>query len=79
VELEGIKGMWSLRSSIEDAFDTFLVATFIGETRILRMNHENDLEEAEIKGFSCQVQTFFCHEAVHNQLVQVGSELIFLQ
>ncbi|MCI12479.1 DNA damage-binding protein 1, partial [Trifolium medium] len=71
VELQGIKGMWSLRSSTDDPFDTFLVVSFISETRILAMNLEDELEETEIEGFCSQVQTLFCHDAVHNQLVQV--------
>ncbi|CAK8578715.1 unnamed protein product [Lathyrus sativus] len=73
VELQGIKGMWSLRSSTDDPFDTFLVVSFISETRILAMNLEDELEETEIEGFCSQVQTLFCHDAVHNQLVQVTS------
>ncbi|KAK7816424.1 dna damage-binding protein 1 [Quercus suber] len=72
VELQGIKGMWSLRSSTDDPFDTLLVVSFISETRILVMNIEDELEEIEIEGFCSQVQTLFCHDAVFNQLVQVG-------
>lgn len=68
--------MWSLRSSIDDPFDTFLVVSFISETRILAMNLEDELEETEIEGFCSQVQTLFCHDAVHNQLVQVSALLM---
>lgn len=71
MELPGIKGMWSLKSSIDEAFDTFLVVSFISETRILAMNIEDELEDTEIGGFLSQVQTLFCHDAVYNQLVQV--------
>ncbi|OAY47208.1 DNA damage-binding protein 1 [Manihot esculenta] len=78
VELQGIKGMWSLRSSTDDPFDTFLVVSFISETRILAMNLEDELEETEIEGFSSQVQTLFCHYAVYNQLVQVTSSCVRL-
>jgi len=67
--------MWSLRSSIDDTYDTFLVVSFISETRILAMNLEDELEETEIEGFCSQVQTLFCHDAVHNQLVQVSALL----
>ncbi|KAK9227132.1 hypothetical protein WN943_012181 [Citrus x changshan-huyou] len=73
VELQGIKGMWSLRSSTDDPFDTFLVVSFISETRILAMNLEDELEETEIEGFCSQTQTLFCHDAIYNQLVQVTS------
>lgn len=78
MELQGIKGMWSLRSSTDDPFDTFLVVSFISETRILAMNLEDELEETEIEGFCSQTQTLFCHDAVYNQLVQVGFLTFFL-
>ncbi|KAK0579707.1 hypothetical protein LWI29_030159 [Acer saccharum] len=78
VELQGIKGMWSLRSSTDDPFDTFLVVSFISETRILAMNLEDELEETEIEGFCSQAQTLFCHDAVYNQLVQVTSSSVRL-
>ncbi|KAI7751098.1 LOW QUALITY PROTEIN: hypothetical protein M8C21_020503 [Ambrosia artemisiifolia] len=78
VELQGIKGMWSLRSATDDIYDTFLVVSFISETRILAMNVEDELEETEIEGFCSQVQTLFCHDAVHNQLVQVTSSSVRL-
>ncbi|KFK28706.1 hypothetical protein AALP_AA7G036100 [Arabis alpina] len=78
VELQGIKGMWSLKSSLDEAFETFLVVSFISETRILAMNIEDELEETEIEGFSSQVQTLFCHDAVYNQLVQVTSDSVRL-
>ncbi|KAK6917109.1 Cleavage/polyadenylation specificity factor, A subunit, C-terminal [Dillenia turbinata] len=78
VELQGIKGIWSLRSSTDDAYDTFLVVSFISETRILAMNIEDELEETEIEGFCSQAQTLFCHNAVNNQLVQVTSSSVRL-
>lgn len=78
VELQGIKGMWSLRSSTDDPFDTFLVVSFISETRILAMNPDDELEETEIEGFDSQVQTLFCQDAVHNQLLQVTANSVRL-
>ncbi|CAN6812247.1 unnamed protein product [Brassica oleracea] len=71
LELEGIAGLWSLKSSVDEALDTFFVVSFIGETRIFAMNRVDELEETEIKGFLSEVRTLFCHDAVHNQLVQV--------
>uniref|UniRef100_A0A7N0V5U5 DNA damage-binding protein 1 n=1 Tax=Kalanchoe fedtschenkoi TaxID=63787 RepID=A0A7N0V5U5_KALFE len=78
VELQGIKGMWSLRSSTEDPFDTFLVVSFISETRVLAMNMDDELEETEIEGFCSDVQTLFCQNAVHDQLVQVTASSVRL-
>ncbi|KAL0321393.1 UNVERIFIED_CONTAM: DNA damage-binding protein 1 [Sesamum radiatum] len=84
VELQGIKGMWSLRSASDDPYDTFLVVSFISETRILAMNLEDELEETEIEGFYSNVQTLFCHDAIYDQLVQVllatgGGHLVYLE
>ncbi|KAK6154837.1 hypothetical protein DH2020_009085 [Rehmannia glutinosa] len=78
VELQGIKGMWSLRSATDDPYDTFLVVSFISETRILAMNLEDELEETEIEGFCSDVETLFCHDAVYDQLVQVTSNSVRL-
>ena len=52
----GIKGMWSLHNSLADEFDRFLVITFVGDTRILAINAEDELEEAELPGFDTDVQ-----------------------
>eukprot|EP00850_Spirogloea_muscicola_P009452 SM000053S17409 [mRNA] locus=s53:248703:257116:+ [translate_table: standard] len=71
VELPGIKGMWSLRASSMDAYDTYLVVTFISETRILAINADDELDETEVEGFDPEAQTLFCGNAVHDQLVQV--------
>ncbi|KAJ3679366.1 hypothetical protein LUZ60_017377 [Juncus effusus] len=78
VELQGIKGLWSLKSSTNDAHDTFLVVSFITETRFLAMNMDDELEETEIEGFDAQTQTLFCHNAVNNQLIQVTSNAVRL-
>jgi DNA damage-binding protein 1 len=71
VQLQGIKGLWSLKSSLNDQYDTFLVVTFINETRFLAMNKENELEETDIEGFDSETQTLVCGSAIHNQLIQV--------
>lgn len=48
--------MWSLRHSLADEFDSLLVITFVGDTRILAINAEDELEEAELPGFDTDVQ-----------------------
>nr|XP_016437271.1 PREDICTED: DNA damage-binding protein 1-like [Nicotiana tabacum] len=77
-ELEGIRGMWSLRSATDDSYDTFLVVSFIRSTRYFKMDSvleevdsESVLGETLIEGFNSEDQTLFCHDAVYNQLVQV--------
>lgn len=75
VELQGIKGLWSLRSSINDPYDSLLVVSFISETRVLAMNMDDELEESEIEGFCAEAQTLFCQNAIHDQLIQVQFHL----
>ena len=56
MELAGIKGLWALRESAMDAFDTFLVLSFVGETRILAISANDELDEAELPGFNADAQ-----------------------
>lgn len=60
----GIKGIWSLRASGGDTFDKYLVLSFVGETRILAINDDDELDEAEMPAFDANAQvpsllTFF--------------------
>ena len=56
VELPGIKGMWNLRATNMDAYDKYLVLSFVGETRVLAINEDDELDEAELAGFDQQSQ-----------------------
>ena len=47
VEMEGIKGMWSLRRRYGDADDAFLVQAFVRETRMLGVTSVGDVEMEE--------------------------------
>ncbi|KAL4855081.1 DNA damage-binding protein 1 [Chlorella vulgaris] len=71
VELPGIKGMWSLRKTFMDTFDTYLVLTFAGETRVLGMNSDDELDEAELPGFNSAALTLCCANTLHDQFLQV--------
>jgi DNA damage-binding protein 1 len=42
VELSGIQNMWSLRQSFDDDQDTYLVQSFVGETRVLGVVNNNN-------------------------------------
>mmetsp|Transcript_63382 Transcript_63382/g.200458 ORF Transcript_63382/g.200458 Transcript_63382/m.200458 type:complete len:1099 (-) Transcript_63382:192-3488(-) len=70
VELPGIKGMWGLQANSAATFDTYLVVTFISETRVLAINADDELEEAEMSGFDANAQTLFCANVGHDQIVQ---------
>ncbi|CAI7840716.1 unnamed protein product, partial [Closterium sp. NIES-53] len=73
VELEGIKGMWSLRRGTWEEHDTLLVVTFVSETRSLAINDQDELDETDVLGFDEHAQTLFCGNVVHDQIVQVTS------
>lgn len=59
----GIKGAWSLKASSSDAFDKFLVLTFVGETRVLGITDDDELDEAELPGFDADAQVEHAHAA----------------
>ncbi|CAL5227828.1 g10856 [Coccomyxa viridis] len=71
VELPGIKGMWNLRATNMDAFDKYLVLSFVGETRVLAINEDDELDEAEVAGFNQQSQTLCCANTLDDGLLQV--------
>ncbi|WIA28318.1 hypothetical protein OEZ86_010868 [Tetradesmus obliquus] len=71
MELPGIKGVWSLRASWMDAFDSHLVLSFVGETRLLAISEEDVLDEASIPGFDGDSQTLLAATTLHDQLLQV--------
>ena len=77
VEIEGIKGIWSLRS-VDDGlqFDKYLVESFIGETRIFAMQDE-ELSEFEIPGFA-PGQTLYCSNVGGGYILQVTAASVRL-
>ncbi|XP_044976248.1 DNA damage-binding protein 1-like isoform X2 [Hordeum vulgare subsp. vulgare] len=78
LQLHGMKGLWSLKCSSNDPYDTFLVVTFINKTRFLAINKENELVETPIEGFVSETQTLVCGTAIHNQLIQVTAQSVRL-
>lgn len=44
-----------------DVFDTYLVLTFVGETRVLAITSEDELDEAELPGFDANAQVSMTH------------------
>jgi len=73
VKLEGIKDMWSLRSSFESSFDHYLVQTFVNETRILAIEDE-ELSEVDIGGFDQNKATLTCGNMRNDLILQVTNE-----
>lgn len=77
VDLEGIKGLWSLRPDSKAEYDQFIVFSLVGETRVLAMEEE-EVEETEIEGFSAEESTLFCSNVIGNQFIQITSTAINL-
>lgn len=55
-----------------DAFDSHLVLSFVGETRLLAISEEDVLDEAAIPGFDADSQTLLAATTLHDHLLQVG-------
>lgn len=58
-----------------DAYDSHLVLSFVGETRLLAISEEDVLDEAVIAGFDSDSQTLLAATTLHDQLLQVCSQL----
>lgn len=55
-----------------DAYDKFLVLSFVGETRVLGLNDDDELDEADIQGFSSSSQArFFSPRVLHSCIVML--------
>jgi len=50
LDMEGIKGMWSLRKQFNNTYDEYLVVTFRSETHVLGIDGET-MSEVDIPGF----------------------------
>ena len=66
IELSGIRGLWSLRAEYSHDYDSFLVLTFVGETRLLAINEDDELEEGEPEGFDADAQVPFLVATSHS-------------
>ncbi|XP_071542214.1 DNA damage-binding protein 1 [Panulirus ornatus] len=69
IELDGIKGMWSLSVNSPNHHNT-IVLSFVGLTRVLTLSGE-EVEETEIAGFVADQQTFLSSNVKYDQLLQV--------
>eukprot|EP00879_Flechtneria_rotunda_P007343 GHRR01007704.1.p1 GENE.GHRR01007704.1~~GHRR01007704.1.p1 ORF type:complete len:982 (+),score=309.67 GHRR01007704.1:155-3100(+) len=78
MDLPGIKGIWSVRRSWMDAYDSHLVLSFVGETRLLEISEDDVLDEATISGFDSDGQTLLAATTLHDQLLQVTSSSVRL-
>ena len=71
VPLPSVKGIWSLKSTTDAPHAAFLVVSFLTETKLLALDEDDQLGEAEISGFHGHAQTLLCSNVDHGQLLQV--------
>lgn len=76
IELQGIKGLWSLRNTWDDTLDVFLVISFVNETSVLAFspNCSEELMDSHIGGFEQGKQTLHCANLIHNAFLQVTQD-----
>jgi DNA damage-binding protein 1 len=76
IELEGIKGMWSLREKSDSSFDKYLVQSFTAETRVLAIVND-EMGEVELSGF-LPGRTLFCGNMAGDLVLQVTAQGLVL-
>ncbi len=47
-ELPGIKGLWNIRKNVNDIDDAFLIQSYVGETRVLGIDTEDDSDMGDL-------------------------------
>jgi len=78
VEIPGIKSLFSLRDSYASPHDRYLLQSFIGQTRLLGITSEDEMEEAFIPGFDTASETLMAKNVwPGNVLVQVTDRGVF--
>ena len=72
IGLEGMKGLWSMKPSIQSEYDKYLVVSFVSETRFFSMEDEEleELVDKKIEAFKSDVQTIYCGNIVGDQFIQ---------
>jgi hypothetical protein len=65
IDLPGIRNVWSLKLSLEDTFDKYLVQSFTSETRILGIDGEEMSEVNRNNVYFYFYYSCHCFEHVH--------------
>ena len=78
IPLSGIKGLYSCKRDETTTLDSYLIVSFIAETRILAINNNDELEEAVFSGFDAASQTIECANVSGNTICQVTSRGVYV-
>lgn len=78
LELSGIEGVWSLKEATYAMDHKFLVLSFIGETRVIKLAEDGEMEEAIISGIPIDRSTVYVADVNYNQWLHVSHREIRL-
>ena len=78
-EMDGIRDLFSLRSSETSAHVDILIVSFVNETRVFNFAPEGEVEEADaFKSFSLSESTLLSANVLNDQIVQVTASSVRL-
>jgi len=78
LEMEGIKGVWGLRQSLRNEYEDTLVISFVGETRVLRLDGEEMQEVEGFAGFWMDEMTIAAANVLGDYIVQATGSAVRL-
>lgn len=79
MDLDGIKGVWSLKIGKNQVKDNYLLLTFIEKSFLWLCEDEGEFDNIlDDDGFDRSERTVLCSNVVHNQIIQVTREAIRL-
>ena len=76
MDLTGVRGVWSLRQRETDPYDRLLVQSFVGESRVLRIE-DDQMEEVDVPCI-IEEETVYCANMNGGLVVHVSSTRIKL-
>ncbi|KAG0292818.1 DNA damage-binding protein 1a [Dissophora globulifera] len=78
LELPGIKGLWSLKPSLDATSEDTLVMSFLNSTRVVRVTQDAEMVQEEIDGFLSDSRTLLSGNVRANLILQVTPESVRL-
>ncbi|KAF8538333.1 CPSF A subunit region-domain-containing protein [Trichophaea hybrida] len=78
-DMDGVRGLWAVKTEAASEFDDILVVSFIDETRLFRFDPDGDVEELNnFKGFCLDEETLIAIVLTGEKLLQVTPARIML-
>ncbi|KAI1295060.1 DNA damage-binding protein 1a [Mortierella claussenii] len=78
LELPGIKGLWSLKETLDSSTEDTLVMSFLSSTRVVRVTPDAEMVQEEMEGFLNDSQTLLSGNAQGDLILQVTPESVRL-